>query len=67
MRVSTNEKRKLSLLAKNSGMSVSEYLLDKAFAGQLDDTPKDSPPTYADIPNSIVREMLVRRFFHYGY
>lgn len=50
LRVSADEKQKLSVLAKNNGMAVSEYLLDRAFA----------TPAY-DLPNSVLKEIVRRR------
>ena len=65
LRVSADEKRKLSRLAKNSGMAVSKYLLDKAFGTAS--PPPDEPP--AKLSNETIQGILKHawRRGNYGF
>jgi hypothetical protein len=67
LRVSADEKRKLSRLAKNSGISVSKYLLDKAFGTSKVSPPPDEPP--AKLSNETIQGILKHawRRGNYGF
>ena len=61
LRVSADEKRKLSYLAKKNRMAVSKFMLTMSFAGQ------STNASQTTLSNATIREILWRRGDYNGF